>query len=102
MSDGIPKIPSRRNQDPAHVMNLPSLNMGYEPCSKKDITIVDLDIQVYGLDEIQGSTKPVVAIVSPLLRCSQESISEMPRRAAPSLSGRRPDASEYASERPFC
>lgn len=64
MSDGIPKIPSRRNQDPAHVMNLPSLNMGYEPCSKKDITIVDLDIQVYGLDEIQGSTKPVVAIVS--------------------------------------
>lgn len=66
MSDGIPKIPSRRNQDPAHVMNLPSLNMGYEPCSKKDITIVDLDIQVYGLEEIQGSTKPVVAIVSGL------------------------------------
>lgn len=64
MSDGIPKIPSRRNQDPAHVMNLPSLNMGYAPCSKKDITIVDLDIQVYGLDEIAGSTKPVVAIVS--------------------------------------
>lgn len=102
MSDGIPKIPSRRNQDPAHVMNLPSLNMGYEPCSKKDITIVDLDIQVYGLDEIQGSTKPVVAIVSPLCRCSQESISETSRRAAPSLSGRRPDASEYASKRPFC
>lgn len=62
--DGIPKIPSRRNQDPAHVMNLPSLNMGYGPCSKKELTIVDLDITVYGLDEIAGSTKPVAAIVS--------------------------------------
>lgn len=64
MADGIPKIPLRRNQDPAHVMNLPSLNMGYEPCSKRDYTIVDLDISVYGLDEIEGNTKPVVAIVS--------------------------------------
>lgn len=59
----IPAIPSSRNQDPAHVMNFPSLNLGHAPCSKTQFNIVDLDIYVYGLEEIKGSNRPVAAIV---------------------------------------
>jgi hypothetical protein len=59
----VPSIPSRRNQDPAHVMDFPSLNLGFKPCSKKQVTIVDLDTYVYGLDEIQGSNRPVAVVV---------------------------------------
>jgi hypothetical protein len=60
----IPAIPSGKNQDPAHVMNFPSLNLGQTPCSKKQVTIVDLDTYVYGLEEIKGSTRPVGVVVS--------------------------------------
>ncbi|BEI90672.1 uncharacterized protein CcaverHIS019_0307420 [Cutaneotrichosporon cavernicola] len=61
----IPKIPSRRlgNQDPAHVMDFPSLNLGYKPCSKTPFTLVDLDITVYGLEEIKGGDKPVAVVI---------------------------------------
>lgn len=62
----IPKMPSSRNQDPAHVMDFPSLNLGHAPCSKKHYTLVDLDVTVYGLEEIKGSDKPVAAVVRPL------------------------------------
>jgi len=60
----IPAIPSRKNQDPAHVMDFPSLNLGHKPCSKKQVTIVDLDTYVYGLEEIKGNSRPVAAVVS--------------------------------------
>lgn len=62
----IPKMPSSRNQDPAHVMDFPSLNLGHAPCSKKAYTLVDLDVTVYGLDEIKGSDRPVAVVVSHL------------------------------------
>lgn len=70
----VPKMPSRRNQDPAHVMDFPSLNLGYAPCSKQQCTLVDLDITVYGLEEIQGSDKEVAVVVShppPYFLCNE-------------------------------
>lgn len=62
----VPAIPSRRNQDPAHVMDFPSLNLGYAACSKKSLTLVDLDVTAFGLEEIRTS-KPVAAVVGLLV-----------------------------------
>lgn len=45
------------------MMDFPSLNLGHTPCSRTDLYIVDLDIHVYGLEEIKGSTRPVAVIV---------------------------------------
>ncbi|KAL1411867.1 hypothetical protein Q8F55_002844 [Vanrija albida] len=59
----LPAIPSNKSQDPAHVMDFPTLNLGYEPCSKKEMNMVDLDINVFGLDEIVGSTKPIAVVI---------------------------------------
>jgi hypothetical protein len=42
----------------------PSLAMGHD-FSKTDLSIVGLDIQVFGLEEIKESTKPIVALVCP-------------------------------------
>jgi len=40
----------------------PALDMGHS-FSRTDISIVGLDIQVYGLEEIKGSKKPIVGLV---------------------------------------
>jgi len=40
----------------------PSLSMGHS-FSKTDISIVGLECQVYGLEEIRGSRKPIVGLV---------------------------------------
>jgi endo-1,4-beta-mannosidase len=41
----------------------PSLDMGHS-FSRKDVSIVGLDVQVYGLEEVKESTKPIVGLVS--------------------------------------
>jgi hypothetical protein len=42
----------------------PSLDMGHS-FSRTNLSIVGLELQVYGLDEIKESSKPIVALVSP-------------------------------------
>jgi len=46
----------------------PALDMGHS-FSRTDISIVGLDIQVYGLEEIKGSKKPIVGLVRVLSPC---------------------------------
>jgi hypothetical protein len=48
-----------RNLDPAHVMDFSNLHLGHAPSSKTVLQIVDLDVYVYGLEEIKGSSRPV-------------------------------------------
>lgn len=48
-----------RNLDPAHVMDFSNLHLGHPKTSKTVVTIVDMDVFVYGLDEIKDSTRPL-------------------------------------------
>jgi hypothetical protein len=50
--------------DRAHVMDWEPLNLGHPIVSKTDVTIIDLDVQVFGLEEIRGSTRPIAVVVS--------------------------------------
>ncbi len=50
--------------DPAHRMDWAILDLGYKPVSKRTINISDLDVHVWGLDLIEGSTLPIAMIVS--------------------------------------
>lgn len=47
-----------------HRFDFPSLTLGHKPRSKKTVTLVDLDLDVYGLDEIRKSRLPISAVVS--------------------------------------
>lgn len=47
-----------------HKWDFPPLILEHKPRSKRTVTLVDLDVDVYGLDEIKGSTLPISAIVS--------------------------------------
>lgn len=47
---------------PIEFTDYPSLAMGHE-FSKTDLSIVGLDLQVFGLEEIKDSQKPIVALV---------------------------------------
>lgn len=44
-------------------MDYPALDLGMSTMSVHTICLVDLDVHVYGLDEIRGSTLPIGAIV---------------------------------------
>lgn len=48
-----------------HKFDFPSLILDHKPYSKRMITLVDLDVDVYGLDEIKKSKLPICAVVSP-------------------------------------
>lgn len=48
---------------PIEKTDYPSLSMGHE-FSMTPLSIVGLDLQVFGLEEIRQSTKPIVALVS--------------------------------------
>ncbi|BEI93114.1 uncharacterized protein CcaverHIS019_0507420 [Cutaneotrichosporon cavernicola] len=48
-----------RNLDPAHVMDFSNLHLGHAPASKTVVTIVDMDVFVYGLEEIKDSKRPI-------------------------------------------
>lgn len=50
--------------DAAHVMDFGNLALGHPPASHKHVWLVDLAVNVYGLEEIRGSTKPVAVVVS--------------------------------------
>jgi hypothetical protein len=47
---------------PIEKTDYPSLDMGHS-FSRTDISIVGLEVQVYGLEEIKGSNKPIVGLV---------------------------------------
>jgi len=49
--------------DRAHVMDWEPLNLAHPIVSKKNVTLIDLDVQVFGLEEIQTSTRPIAVIV---------------------------------------
>lgn len=52
-----------RPMDNAHVMDWAPLHLGHPTASRRDIVLVDLPVQVFGLDEIAGSDLPVAVIV---------------------------------------
>jgi len=56
---------------PIEKTDYPALDMGHS-FSRTDISIVGLEVQVYGLEEIKGSNKPIVGLVRFLssLHCS--------------------------------
>lgn len=55
----------KKEHDPtAHVMDYPALDLGNKHCSKTHVAIVDLDVYVWGLEEIKGSKLPIAAVVS--------------------------------------
>jgi hypothetical protein len=47
---------------PIEKTDYPALDMGHS-FSRTDISIVGLEVQVYGLEEIKGSNKPIVGLV---------------------------------------
>jgi hypothetical protein len=47
----------------AHTTSYPSLDLGLATLSKRTVHLVDLDVHVYGLDEINGSALPIGAVV---------------------------------------
>jgi hypothetical protein len=54
----------RHYMGPEHVFDFPSLIIDNPVASQRKLNLVDLDVTVYGLDEIQGSTLPIGVIVS--------------------------------------
>lgn len=48
----------------AHVMDYPALDLGNKTCSKTQVSLVDLDVYVWGLEEIKDSKLPIAAVVS--------------------------------------
>jgi hypothetical protein len=53
-----------------HVFDFPSLILDYKPFSKKTVTLVDLDVHVYGLDEIRDSQRPIAVVMLSHGRCN--------------------------------
>ncbi|KAL7421065.1 hypothetical protein Q5752_003949 [Cryptotrichosporon argae] len=51
-------------------MDYPSLNLGHPAVSETDVSIVGLDLKVYGLDEIRGSTLPLAVVIALHGRCN--------------------------------
>lgn len=49
-----------------HVMDYPTLNLGYPTASRKTVQIVDLDVHIWGLEEIAQSKLPIAVVVSAL------------------------------------
>lgn len=50
--------------DPAHVMDFAPLHLDHPAASKRTVHMVDLDVHVFGLDEIKHSKLPIAVIVS--------------------------------------
>lgn len=50
--------------DDAHAQDWSSLNLGHAPASQRTVHLADLRVDVWGVDEIAGSTRPVTCIVS--------------------------------------
>lgn len=50
--------------DRTHVMDWAVLDLGHQPVSRTDVSLVDLDVQVFGLREIEGVKRDVAVIVS--------------------------------------
>lgn len=50
--------------DNAHVMDWAPLNLGHPIVSMKEVNLIDLGVQVFGLEEIKGSDLPIAMVVS--------------------------------------
>jgi hypothetical protein len=55
---------------PIEITDYPSLSLGYESSSRTDVSIVGLDLQVWGLEEIRESKRPIAVLVSDLIPLS--------------------------------
>jgi hypothetical protein len=62
---------------PIEKTDYPALDMGHS-FSRTDISIVGLEVQVYGLEEIKGSNKPIVGLVRFLSSLSFPCTSSLP------------------------
>jgi hypothetical protein len=60
MSTAIPKVTGK--MPPLEKTDYPSLSMDHS-FSRTVVSIVGLEVQVYGLEEIRDSTKAIVALV---------------------------------------
>ncbi|BEI92457.1 uncharacterized protein CcaverHIS019_0500850 [Cutaneotrichosporon cavernicola] len=47
----------------AHVMDYPALDLGHKHASRTTLALVDLDVHIWGLDEIAGSNLPVGVVI---------------------------------------
>lgn len=54
--------------DQAHVMDWAVLSLGHEAASKTTVHLIDMDVHVFGLEEIKGSDLPVSILVSSCCR----------------------------------
>ncbi len=50
--------------DAAHVMDFGNLALGHPDASHKNVWLVDLAVNVYGLEEIKDSNRPISVVVS--------------------------------------
>jgi len=44
-------------------MDFAGLDLGHARASKRVVPLVDFEVNVFGLDEIYGSTRPIVPLV---------------------------------------
>ncbi len=45
-------------------MDYPALDLGHKHASRTTLALVDLDVHIWGLEEIAGSTLPIGVVVS--------------------------------------
>ncbi|BEI85789.1 hypothetical protein CcaverHIS002_0600760 [Cutaneotrichosporon cavernicola] len=55
----------------AHVMDYPALDLGHKHASRTTLALVDLDVHIWGLDEIAGSNLPVGVVIASHGRCNK-------------------------------
>lgn len=64
-STAIPHRPLTMSNDPtAHVMDYPALDLGHSTGSCRTLSLVDLDVHIWGLEECAGSSLPIGVVVS--------------------------------------
>jgi len=64
-TDSVSNAARKANpSDAVHVMDFGNLSLGHPKASHHVVMLVDLAVNVYGLDEIAGSTRPIAVVVS--------------------------------------
>lgn len=54
----------KRKMDPVEHTDYPSLDLGHASSSRTDVSIMGLELQVWGLEEIEQSKRPLGVMVS--------------------------------------
>lgn len=63
MSSGRGKGNKTGPMSNAHVMDWDPLHLGHPKVSMREVNLIDLGVQVFGLDEIEGGSLPVAIVV---------------------------------------